>query len=252
MPGTTVRGYPYPTDTDPIDVAGDIQALAEAIDTSVTTVSKQDAFGVPMVFGTIPQIVVISGAVGTQPTNPRVFGLSNVYRSKGAPFQAVNGVAIRILEAGIYRCYAQIKHIAWWAYFASVRQIRATTPVNVYTSQMSRGTWGNPSGVIGFDQGHSGMINVNMITVAAVGDEIQFSSYTSGGGDTTSLGGGDGSMFYIEQLRQDTNHEDATVAPTSAVELSEDLPAWIDLPIAFIRRPGYPETFPPGEEDPGV
>jgi hypothetical protein len=32
MPGTTSRGFPYPTDTDPIDVAGDMQALAESID----------------------------------------------------------------------------------------------------------------------------------------------------------------------------------------------------------------------------
>jgi hypothetical protein len=33
MPGATPgRGYPYPIDTDPIDVAGDIQRLAEAVD----------------------------------------------------------------------------------------------------------------------------------------------------------------------------------------------------------------------------
>jgi hypothetical protein len=35
MPGTTSRGYPYPLDTDPIDVAGDMQKLAEAINTDV-------------------------------------------------------------------------------------------------------------------------------------------------------------------------------------------------------------------------
>lgn len=36
MPAFTVnRGYPYPVPTDPTDVAGDIQALAEAIDTDL-------------------------------------------------------------------------------------------------------------------------------------------------------------------------------------------------------------------------
>jgi hypothetical protein len=36
MPGFTVnRGYPYSVPTDPTDVAGDIQALAEAIDTDL-------------------------------------------------------------------------------------------------------------------------------------------------------------------------------------------------------------------------
>jgi hypothetical protein len=33
MPATTPQGYPYPAGGDPIDVAGDIQRLAEAIDT---------------------------------------------------------------------------------------------------------------------------------------------------------------------------------------------------------------------------
>jgi hypothetical protein len=36
MPGTTPRHvFPYPTDTDPIDVAGDMQALAEGVDTAL-------------------------------------------------------------------------------------------------------------------------------------------------------------------------------------------------------------------------
>ena len=39
MPGTTpIRGYPYPLDPDLIDVAGDIQRLAEAIDPDVAGV----------------------------------------------------------------------------------------------------------------------------------------------------------------------------------------------------------------------
>jgi len=40
VPGsTTLRHYPYPVDTDPIDVAGDVQRLAEAVDTDVAAVS---------------------------------------------------------------------------------------------------------------------------------------------------------------------------------------------------------------------
>jgi hypothetical protein len=45
MPGTTARGYPYPVDTDPIDVAGDILALAEAIDGDMQSAAS-DILGV--------------------------------------------------------------------------------------------------------------------------------------------------------------------------------------------------------------
>lgn len=31
----TAKGFPYPSDTDPVDVPGDIQALAEAVDTEL-------------------------------------------------------------------------------------------------------------------------------------------------------------------------------------------------------------------------
>lgn len=40
MPAATTRGYPYPLGPDPIDVAGDIQALAEAIDLDVVKAVK--------------------------------------------------------------------------------------------------------------------------------------------------------------------------------------------------------------------
>lgn len=39
MPDVTNRGYPYPYDTDPIDVASDIQRLAESIDGDVGGIS---------------------------------------------------------------------------------------------------------------------------------------------------------------------------------------------------------------------
>lgn len=37
---TSPRGYPYPLDTDPIDVAGDIKKLAEAIDDDATSIQN--------------------------------------------------------------------------------------------------------------------------------------------------------------------------------------------------------------------
>lgn len=39
MPSTTPRGYPYPLDSDPIDVANDIRRLAQSINNDVGTVA---------------------------------------------------------------------------------------------------------------------------------------------------------------------------------------------------------------------
>jgi hypothetical protein len=35
MPVTPTYSLPYPQDSDPVDVAGDLQALAEAVDTAI-------------------------------------------------------------------------------------------------------------------------------------------------------------------------------------------------------------------------
>ena len=37
MPATTSRGYPYPVGSDAVNIVGDIQGLAEAVDTDVTS-----------------------------------------------------------------------------------------------------------------------------------------------------------------------------------------------------------------------
>lgn len=37
MPVTPTYSLPYPQDSDPVDVAGDIQALATAVDTALGT-----------------------------------------------------------------------------------------------------------------------------------------------------------------------------------------------------------------------
>lgn len=36
MPNTPLYNLPYPTDSDPVDVAGDIEALATATDTALS------------------------------------------------------------------------------------------------------------------------------------------------------------------------------------------------------------------------
>jgi hypothetical protein len=67
MPGTTTRGYPYPLGGDPIDVAGDIQDLAEAIDLDVVNAVKVYASTGDMA-ATAPRILgnVVYMADGTQ------------------------------------------------------------------------------------------------------------------------------------------------------------------------------------------
>lgn len=45
MAGTTARGYPYPHDPDPINVALDIQLLAEAIDRDVQVIDNETSSG---------------------------------------------------------------------------------------------------------------------------------------------------------------------------------------------------------------
>lgn len=44
MAGTTARGYPYPTNADPANVDGDIQALAAAIDADVTALGAWTSY----------------------------------------------------------------------------------------------------------------------------------------------------------------------------------------------------------------
>jgi microcystin-dependent protein len=48
MATTTCRTYPYPTDADPINVAGDLQNLAEAVDADICTLAAQVGSAVPV------------------------------------------------------------------------------------------------------------------------------------------------------------------------------------------------------------
>jgi hypothetical protein len=127
--------------------------------------------------------------------------------------------------------------------------------------EMARGTWNTPPGVIGFDQGHVGVVTADAIFVANVGDAVQLIGYTTGGGDTTSLAGAGPSTMIITQLSPNQKHENSAspitttgvpADPPFAGPVSSDPDNPLDLPYAMIRRPGYPETFPPGETDPGA
>lgn len=37
MPTTPIYGLPYPVDTDPVDVAGDVEALATSVESAIQT-----------------------------------------------------------------------------------------------------------------------------------------------------------------------------------------------------------------------
>ena len=49
MPNTPTYALPYPADSDPVDVAGDMQALAEAVDTALGSAGGGGA-GYPDIF----------------------------------------------------------------------------------------------------------------------------------------------------------------------------------------------------------
>jgi hypothetical protein len=44
MPTTPTYSLPYPVDTDPVDVAGDIEALALATDTALTAAGSSGGY----------------------------------------------------------------------------------------------------------------------------------------------------------------------------------------------------------------
>jgi len=94
MPSTTVpRGYPYPLGNDPINVAGDIQALAEAIDDDVASIASLVGIGIPI--GT-----VLISALVTEPTGflfcrgqalPRLGTYADLFAAIGTRYGAGNG-----------------------------------------------------------------------------------------------------------------------------------------------------------------
>lgn len=208
---------------------------------------------VPRIWGTIPGQTVISGTAGTGPGDPRVLGLSNIYRTRGAPFQAnaaVNAVNITVLEYGLYRWDMVTKHNAWWAFFVGPRQLRGGVPINGIIGSMSRGTWGNPPGVIGFDGGFTGQISVIGEFIAYPGDTFQIIGYTTGGGDGSSNVGGDGSTWALTQVRPDLVHEAGEQPPVADPVSIPDPVEFTAYPVAYIHRPGFPETYEGGVDDP--
>jgi microcystin-dependent protein len=59
---TTCRDYPYPVDGDPIDVAGDIKRLADAVDADVCAIAGQLGAGVPI--GTLLISALVTEPIG--------------------------------------------------------------------------------------------------------------------------------------------------------------------------------------------
>jgi len=90
MAETTIYDLPYPTNTDPVDVAGDIQSLAEAIDAVLPTIGLpfhtleiRNVSGVSIAkanaatIGTFPVVGLAQSAIGN--SSDGVIVLSGVF-----------------------------------------------------------------------------------------------------------------------------------------------------------------------------
>lgn len=84
-------GFPYPVNTDPVDIAGDIQALAEALDVEIKEIN-QDSAAEMITGGTHTNGISVSY---NDPSNTLSFSLSQDIRTSASPEFAgltINGV----------------------------------------------------------------------------------------------------------------------------------------------------------------
>lgn len=204
--------------------------------------------GTPSIWATIPEMVVISGSAGTSAANPRTLGIGTAYRSWKAPFNS-GATFLNISEAGIYSAQMTIRTKAWWALYIGIRVVRAGATVSQMIVDFARGTWGNPPGVTGFDPAYVQNVSVVHVFTAQPEDAITIIGYTNGGGDLTSTAGGGGSTIEARQIRNDLQHETATGPLLKTVSPLAQSASDFSAPIHYIRRPGYPETYPSGETD---
>ena len=98
MPGSTInRAYPYPVPTDPTDVAGDIQDLAEAIDADLQALpASVGPRPMARVRGVTP--VTMEGATADSATLP----LELVDFNIGGAIAPLTGSNVRILLPGMW------------------------------------------------------------------------------------------------------------------------------------------------------
>lgn len=110
MPGATPnRGYPYPLGSDPLNIAGDIQDLAESIDVSVQDVDDR--------FGADHTYITKSFAAGTATSQAPGVGFITI-PTTGVWFMACNVDLVGGAGYGFVD--------AWWSSMATLDRIGVT------------------------------------------------------------------------------------------------------------------------------
>ena len=147
---------------------------------------------------TIPSLAWFAPPAGQTEGNPRAFPFANFGAPNNSGFVAGNGnTTITLPVTGWYNVQLSVAVTAAWNAYVGVRQIRATTPVGKLVQYFSRGTWGNPPGVNGFDSSYINPVCVQGMVGATAGDLLQLVIWTGGGADATSLVGDNGGFSNI-------------------------------------------------------
>lgn len=155
MPTTPFRAYPYPAPTDPNDVAGDLQAIAEAIDADVCELTN-GIVGRPVarVRGTGTFMSQSASGIGGATINRVPFDTVDFDPFGLLEFQdmTINNRLIRVTQPGYYFALATVQVPTFTA---------AGVVVNYNRFQIREGNSSNPLTVGVRKAGQSGNIPVN-------------------------------------------------------------------------------------------
>lgn len=157
----------------------------------------------PFATATIPSLAwYIAGGSGSSIGNPRVMPMSNFGASTDAGLTLTDsGGSITADRTGVYQASFQIQTKAHWVCWVQLRHLRSSTTINGATASDSRGTWGNPPGVTGFDVSYQKVLNASAIFQTVAGDKFQPIIWTSGGADTSALCGDNDGYSRVNILR---------------------------------------------------
>lgn len=174
----------------------DHNAITDALRALVDRVQHE-----PIAMATIPGMSwFVAAGAGSSAGNPRVCGLGNLYKVKATDPFTGTPTGIVVNEAGTYVATYVIPVKGAWSVSAGVRHARGASIVTGQFSHDSRGTWGNPAGVTGFDGNYVVTLSGQLVFVAAAGDSLQAAIYTAGGADAGSIVGGDGSQIIVRKV----------------------------------------------------
>lgn len=125
MPGTTPRGYTYPTYGDPADFAPQIQQLAEDIDTDLDDLwgrmtAGYNQPGVRVRSSGINQAVAVS-------TDVTATFAEELYDNQGMVDLGVSNTNINIVETGLYLATARVTFLSNGNATVNARQVAIVT-----------------------------------------------------------------------------------------------------------------------------